>query len=245
MSTVPHLVWFHHAGGHGDSYRALAACLPAAWQHTFVAYLGPGRSTMQPACTDLTKLAAALLPQLPSRWRGPMAFFGHSMGALVAYEVTRQLRQWGLPLPHWLGVSGHRAPQQTWPPKPALHRCADADLHARLRALGALPALAPDPDYLALVRADLCACETYAPPAEATATPLPCALSTFTGDADPMVPVPDMHPWSALVDAPVRHHVLPGGHFYLGGLQRRQVAARIAHDLGQQLLPRPLNPIAI
>jgi surfactin synthase thioesterase subunit len=252
-SLAPHVVWFHHAGGHGDSYRALAASLPLEWRHTFLTYPGRGQGPSHQAyqahlaCTDLRELVAHLLPRVQAVAHAPFAFFGHSMGALVAYETARQMQQWGLPLPCWLGLSGHRAPHQTWPPKPAMHRWPDQTLHARLSELGALPTTRLEPDYLALVRADLCACETYEPPSADAAPPLACAVSTFTGDADPMVHPDDMRGWACRftppAGLPARHHVLPGGHFYLGGLERRQVAERIASDLTTHL-PPSLTPRA-
>lgn len=239
-APAPHVVWCHHAGGHGDSYRALAGTLPATWHHTFLAYPGRGPQAAAAACTDLTELAATLLPQLqPVLQAGPFACFGHSMGALVAYELTRQLHRWGLPMPFWLGVSGHRAPQAARPALAALHRCTDAELRQHLRRLGALPSPAAGTAYLDLVRADLRACETYAPAQCDTANPLPCALSTFTGDADPMVQASEMHGWSALAAPTARHHVLPGGHFYLGGMQRSQVGRLIAGDIARHFSGPP------
>ena len=230
------LVWFHHAGGHGDSYRAMAAHLPSDWHVHLIEYPGRGALAHLPAHHNLAQLAAWLLPQITSLTQQPFAFFGHSMGALVAHEVARQMHEGQWPLPVWIGASGHRAPQLIRPLSEQLHGLPDDALVDRLRRMGALPAHAITGDYLRLMRTDLRACETRSTPCVSATSALPCALSTFTGDADPMVEAQDMHPWSHQVSGRVRHHVLPGGHFFLAGVKRRQVLDLIVRDIEEAQL---------
>lgn len=226
-----HLVWFHHAGGHGDSYRAMAAHLPSDWHVHLIEYPGRGALAHLAARDNLAELAAWLLPRIAPLTHQPFAFFGHSMGALVAHEVARQLHAGQWPLPTWIGASGHRAPQLTKPLAEQLHGLPDDTLIDRLKHMGALPAHAITPSYLRLMRTDLRACETHLATCIETAGMLPCALSTFTGDADPMVHPMDMRPWSRQVSGGVRHHVLPGGHFFLAGVKRRQVLDLVVQDI--------------
>ena len=238
-----HLLWFHHAGGHGDSYRAMAAILPAHWAVSLIEYPGRGLRAHLPPHDNLAQLANGLLPEVLQRVQdvgSPFAFFGHSMGALVAYEVALRLHASDKPCPDWLGVSGHRAPELTRPREEWLHPLPDGELLLRLRQLGALPAHAVSPHYLTLMRADLRACETRVVHPLSPECGLPCALSTFTGDVDPMVSTSAIHPWSHRVRGPVRHHVLPGGHFFLAGMQRRRVIELIVQDIAHAR-HRPLN----
>lgn len=242
-----HLVWFHHAGGHGESFRAMAAHLPSHWRVSLVEYPGRGALAHLPAYGDLAELAAWLLPDIAPLAQQPFAFFGHSMGALVAHELARQMQARRLPPPLWIGVSGHRAPQLAKPPAEQLHALSDEALVDRLKHMGALPAHAVTPAYIDLMRTDLRACETHHTVFAKATGVLPCSLSTFTGNADPMVRAQDMHPWSDHVSKPVRHHVLPGGHFFLAGVRRRQVLELIVHDIeaARRAEAHHLHPIDI
>ncbi len=226
-----HLVWFHHAGGHGQSYRAMAASLPASWRVSLIEYPGRGALAHLPALDNLCELAASVLPQVEPLAQGPLAFFGHSMGAMVAHEVARQMLARRCPAPLWLGASGHRAPQHPRPAGERLHQLPDALLVERLQRVGALPAQAITANYLNLMRTDLRACETHHGAGSGAIEALPCALSTFAGDADPLARPQDMLPWSRQVSGTVRHHVLPGGHFFLAGVRRRQVIDLIVQDI--------------
>src|SRR6185369_9129448 len=73
----------------------------------------PGRGSRfkEPLATELSPLLDALALEITRLGEdAPFAFFGHSMGALIAFEVARELRRRGAPLPSHLFVSGHRAP---------------------------------------------------------------------------------------------------------------------------------------
>lgn len=238
-SAPMHLVWFHHAGGHGHSYRAMAASLPAGWRVRLIEYPGRGALAHLPALDNLSELAECLLPQVEPLAQGPFAFFGHSMGAMVAHEVARQMVARQGPAPLWLGASGHRAPQHIRPEGERLHQLPDALLIERLRRVGALPSQAITADYLHLMRTDLRACETHHAAGSGPIEALPCALSTFAGDADPLARPQDMLPWSRQVSGTVRHHVLPGGHFFLAGVRRRQVIDLIVQDIEHARLAPP------
>src|SRR3546814_4585026 len=113
--------------------------------------------------TLLDRLVAAIEPQLDR----PFVFFGHSMGALVAFETARELRRRGLPAPIRLFVSGRRAPTVTDGEAP-LHGLPDPALVSELdRRFGGLPtAIKAEPDLLAMfvpiIRADLTLLERHA-----------------------------------------------------------------------------------
>src|SRR6185503_11064474 len=111
-----------------------------------------------PRLCDL--LAGELLPYLDV----PFAFFGHSMGALIAFELTRHLRRHGRPGPRHLFLSGARAPRR--PAPPPFHVLPEHALLAELSRLnGTPPEILQEPEYMAmvlpLIRADLELYETY------------------------------------------------------------------------------------
>lgn len=151
-----------------------------------------------------------LLLELPHAW------FGHSLGALVAFEACRELRRRGMPAPVRLAVSG--------PPAPHLPRChtpvhdaPTANLVTRLRELKGTPrALLDDAETLAallpLLRADLEMSETYQ---WRPGPPLDYPISVFGGRRDQFASPAELHAWRRHTTKGCIVRVLPGGHFFL------------------------------
>src|SRR5205823_4375590 len=83
----------------------------------------PGRQNriLEEPYTSLAALIAALAAALGPYFDRPFAFFGHSLGALIAFDLARALRRHGQPEPAHLFVSGHRAPQLPSPQAPTYH----------------------------------------------------------------------------------------------------------------------------
>jgi medium-chain acyl-[acyl-carrier-protein] hydrolase len=106
------LFCFPFAGGGMAAFRAWLGQLPAAVEMWGVQLPGREMRLAEPPCTDLAplvaRLAAGLRPYLSEK---PYAFYGHSMGGLVAFELARELRRQNLPLPQELFVSARPAPQ--------------------------------------------------------------------------------------------------------------------------------------
>lgn len=96
---------FHHAGGSHLAYRDWPACFPAGWQVHLPDAPGRGPRDERPALHDATALVDHYLHTLDDTMSGRFAFFGHSLGAMVAYELTRRLVDEGRTPPLWLGIS--------------------------------------------------------------------------------------------------------------------------------------------
>lgn len=96
---------FHHAGGSHLAYRDWPACFPAGWQVHLPDAPGRGPRDGRPALHDATALVDHYLHTLDDTMSGRFAFFGHSLGAMVAYELTRRLVDEGRTPPLWLGIS--------------------------------------------------------------------------------------------------------------------------------------------
>ena len=180
----------------------------------------------------MTSLVDALLLGIRDCLDKPYAFFGHSMGALVAFEVSRALRRQGLKLPRIIVISGRRAPTVPNNEPPLHHLAGDDDfVDALARRYDAIPQVVRDePELMALfvpvLKADFATFETHVHRDEA---PLECALALYGGHADPQTK--QMAGWADSFFGPLPHPpVSTAGHFYLAE-QRRAVAAALAEDV--------------
>jgi surfactin synthase thioesterase subunit len=198
----------------------------------------PGRESRlrEPPVASIPGLVSALAPALSPLLDLPFAFFGHSMGAVLAAEVARALRAGGGPVPAHLIVSSRRPPHVPGPETP-LHVLPDPEFVAELeRRYGGIPAeVKQHADLLALllpaIRADVRALETHRPPPR---PPLPCPISAFGGSDDRLAPREQLDAWRSETSAAFRVRVFPGGHFYLDP-RRGEVLADLAATLAPLL----------
>ena len=126
------------AGGGASAFRAWPAALPSDIEIYALQLPGRENRVTEPPFGSLPDLVRELANDISGLTREPFAFFGHSMGALVAFELSRELRRRGQNEPVHLVVSGFRAPQLP-PRQPPLHRLADASLADELKGLGGTP----------------------------------------------------------------------------------------------------------
>ncbi|GCE31299.1 thioesterase [Dictyobacter alpinus] len=178
----------------------------------------PGRENRmrEPAMKSFASLAEALASALSAYLDTPFAFFGHSMGSMVSFELTRFLRRQGMPLPQHLFVSAYRAPQLAIA-RPWLHTMSEADLVQTLLALEGTSREVLENDelrqfLLPLIRSDFTACETYTYTSE---EPLACPIDVFGGQQDRRAPHAVLAAWQEQTSSQFQLHMLPGGHFYL------------------------------
>ncbi len=188
----------------------------------------PGREhrLAEPAFSSLDALLPSLLDGIRTHLDRPFAIFGHSMGALIAFELARTLRGGGMQSPAHLFVSGHRAPQLP-DRRPSIHALPDAEFWPALRSLGGTPdEVFAHQELMALVeptlRADFQLCETHAWREE---PPLDIPLSVFGGLDDPNVERSELEAWRDVTRGAVHVEMLPGDHHYLHQAQQRLVAA--------------------
>ncbi|GAA3987016.1 alpha/beta fold hydrolase [Allokutzneria multivorans] len=178
----------------------------------------PGRAERfrEKPFTSVDALVDELVADIGDQFTGTYAFFGHSMGALLAFEVTRKLRALGAQLPKHLFVSGRAAPQLPDTRK-QLRALPQPQLIAELKQLGGMPdAVLNEPEllelFVPLFRADLTVNEAYTHRAE---DPLPIPLTTFGGHGDPRADDDELKAWGELAADRFALHTYPGGHFYL------------------------------
>ncbi|MFF9867079.1 NDP-hexose 2,3-dehydratase family protein [Streptomyces sp. NPDC013953] len=209
------LVCFPHAGGAATSFVSMARGLDGTVEALAVQYPGRQDRRHEPFIPSISGLVDQVVPEI-LRWADrPLALFGHSMGATVAYEVARRLHGTGRVSPVHLLVSGRRAP--TVRRRDVAHLLDDDALVAEIAKLqGTDDAVLQDEELLRLalpaIRNDYRAAGTYQyVPGRA----LECPVTVLTGDRDPNVPLEEAKAWRELTTGPFALHSFPGGHFYL------------------------------
>jgi medium-chain acyl-[acyl-carrier-protein] hydrolase len=224
---------FPHACGGPTAFRDWPGLLPPGVRVDAVALPGrehrlgevPPRSLLISARHIAAELVDCGTPQV---------FFGHSLGAMLAFETARRLRALGAPLPRHLIVSGARPPQM--PRATTIHARPDEDLLAELRRLKATPeevlrAGEVMEALLPTVRADFTAVETYAYVPE---PPLELTLTALGGVHDPDVTAAHLRAWRAHAEVFAGYRQLAGDHFYLLGDAQPAVVRTVAEAVGDQ-----------
>ncbi len=224
------LVCFPHAGGSASFFFPVSTALSPGVGVSAVQYPGRQDRRAEPNIDDLPALADAILPAVRPLAGRPLAFFGHSMGALLAYEVALRLEAEGAPPLTRLYVSGRRAPSRYRPD--VVHKQGDAGIIAELRRLSGTNAdLLGDPETLEMIlpaiKSDYKAVETYQ---HTPGRSVSCPVLVLIGDNDAKVTAEEANAWAEHTTGTFELRVFPGGHFYLVD-QSRQVIDLIAADL--------------
>ncbi|KUO23140.1 thioesterase II family protein [Streptomyces dysideae] len=208
------LVCLPHAGGSAASYAPLARALAPVADVLAIQYPGRQDRRAEPGITRLTDLADLVADALAPWADRPFVVFGHSMGALLGYEVTVRLEAAGI-APRALVASGRRAPSRHR--AESVHLRNEEGVVAELRRLGGVdPAFLDDPELRAMilpaVRGDYEAIETYR---HTPRPPLRTPVTVLTGDNDPQVTAEEAAAWAEHTTHAFALRTFKGGHFYL------------------------------
>jgi medium-chain acyl-[acyl-carrier-protein] hydrolase len=229
------LFCFPYAGGGASMFRGWRDALPAG-ADVWAAQL-PGRENRiaEDPARRMGPLIDALYDAITPHLDVPFAFYGHSMGALVAYELTRRLRAAGKPEPGHLFLAAFRAPQLP-NPNIRIYHLPDEVLKTVLRTEGT-PQRVLDNDklmraLLPVLRADIELCDTYEYHPE---PPLRMPVTVFGGHQDVRVSRSDLEPWRSQAAGPFRLAMIPGSHFFLHG-SPDLLLAELGRDLGAAAL---------
>ncbi|MGH3764514.1 MAG: thioesterase II family protein [Pseudonocardiaceae bacterium] len=209
------LICLPPAGGCASRYRDWPAHLPDDVEVVSVQLPGRENRFNEQPIESMEQLVGLLLDELASYFSRPFALFGHSMGALIAFELTRALRSGGVAPVH-LFASGCRAPHLP-SRSPDWHTLPDAEFIAKIESLGGIPPeLLVESQFLDLMlptlRSDCTLAETYVCRPQ---LPLSCPVTAFGGLLDVEVFPEDVHAWSQHTSGPFRAHLLPGDHFFV------------------------------
>jgi surfactin synthase thioesterase subunit len=220
-----------HAGAGASAYRSWANELPPDLQLCAVQLPGRENRLGDRPVDDAVTLARQLVSELRPFLDRRFVVFGHSMGALLAFEVACELRRAGLPQPAHLFVSAHKAPHLPFDQAP-VHQMDPREFRAELRRLEGTPDEVLANEELMqiaepILRADFKLCETYVyRPVE----PLDIPISVFGGAGDSKVPAAVLQPWREHTRRSMSLRVFPGGHLFLQAARAELVSA-ILSDL--------------
>ena len=228
------LFCFAYAGGSAWIFRDWAKQLPDTVELCAIELPGRGKRMMESALTNLPTLVQALGSAILPYVEGPFVCFGHSLGALVAFELCRWLRRTVQLSPAHLWVSAARAPHlPASADRPTMHTLSEAQFIAELQRYNGTPASVLDNAelmelMLPILRADFTILETYRHQPDA---PLDCPITGFWGTQDGIVTEADVTAWETHTAQFVSEMVV-GEHFFLQ-----------QPDFLQRLLPR-LNELS-
>lgn len=215
-NPVMRLICFPYAGGSASSYLNWSSWLPSEIE--LVAIQPPGRTTRiseTPFC-NLRELVAELVKSFSVVTTAPFVFFGHSLGARLAFELMVQCEKAGLRLPQHFIASGSRGPQIPLR-EPSTHSLTDEEFIKELKNLdGAGASIYENSELmelcLPLLRADFKASDTYLFEDSHTFN---CRLSTLGGTEDNDVTKADLDSWGKFYSDYINSYLVKGDHFFV------------------------------
>lgn len=229
--TKVRLLAFPYAGGGASVFRGWGAEAPAI---ELGAIQLPGREgrLAEVPFTSFDALIPALADALIPLTDRPYALFGHSVGAIQVFELTREFQRRGVRMPLACFVSGRPAPQ-TISGLPAIHHLPEEEFLQRVKSLDGTPnEVMANAELVALLlpllRADFELAWSYV---YRDSPPIPVPIVAFGGDVDHDVAISDLRNWSAQTSVSFDALVLPGGHFFLHAHQQR-IMFEIVQRLG-------------
>ena len=231
------LFCFPYAGGGAAIYRLWPQSLPSEVEACMAQLPGRGTRLREEPFTNLDALVAAVAEAIAPLLDKPFALFGHSMGAMISFELARRLREQGQPQPSHLFISGRRAPQLP-NDDPISYNLPDAELGQELLRLNGTPKeVLEHPELmelmLPLLRADFSVVETYD---YRPGVPLDCPLTAFGGLRDAEVSREQLDAWREQTTGEFALRMLPGDHFFLSDAQAQTLLlSAVARDLYQLL----------
>lgn len=213
---------FPFAGGDVNAYYNWNRYLPLGIELVYTKLPGRGMLFNEPAFNSIEPLVYHLCKAIKPFTSTPFVFFGHSMGALIAFELCLELRRQNLNQPQCLFLSALKAPQLMNQNVKQIHQLPDDELMQEIAKLGGIPKeLLVDKELLEILlptlRADMCLCETYK---YRETEPLTIPLVIFGGSCDPLVSKEELEAWQTQSNNKVIINTYRGGHFYfMDGLQ--------------------------
>ncbi|BAZ48614.1 erythronolide synthase [Nostoc sp. NIES-4103] len=223
---------FPYAGAGASIYKDWSSLFPSIIDICPIQLPGRENRWQEPPITQLKTLIKVLVPLLRPYLDTPFAIFGHSMGALIGFELARELHRCNWKMPDHLFMSGFRAPQITKSDLP-IHRLPEYKFINALQRFQGIPeSVLLNTElmqaFLPILRADFKLLETYFYRQDAA---LNCSITALGGTADPNVTQQELEQWREQTTSHFSLKLFAGGHFFLS-----QQANFIAQDISEKIL---------
>lgn len=210
------LFCFPFAGGGAQSFRSWLAQLPSSVELCAAQLPGREMRLRETPFSDARALVRAMLPELMTQTDKPFVLYGHSMGALIAYETARLMQEEHAVSPVRLIVSGRVAPHFALA-RPPINKLPQDELIAGLKQLNGTPReILEDNDLISLIgpmlRADLAMHEEYV---HEPGPRLACDILAFGGLCDTEAGRAGLNAWQEMTAGPLTLRMLPGDHFFI------------------------------
>ncbi|HEX2866913.1 MAG TPA: alpha/beta fold hydrolase [Ignavibacteriales bacterium] len=210
------LICFPYAGGSSHIFRRWQEALEKHVNVVALELPGRGRRYTERLCHSLPELIKDLMDSILPYLDKPYYFFGHSMGALIAFEMTVALRRNFLPEPEHIFVSAHPAPNMH-KREPLMYKLPEDEFIKRLKDMKGMPEEVLKNSelmeiMLPILRADFSVSETY------IYKPVPktdCPITVFGGLADEGISLEELEGWAEMTNSSFELNLLPGDHFYI------------------------------
>ncbi len=224
------------AGGSPVVFHSWQEHFPADIQVCALNFPGRGNRLGEPSLRRMDALVAQAADAMAPLLDTPFAVLGHSLGALIGYELAAHLREQEQREPFLLVASAARGPQLPDPYPPLHHLPPDQFIQGMQDRYGGIPAeILAEPDLLAMLvpplQADLELFETYRYEAR---PPLACPVAVFGGTGDHRLNEAQYRTWQEITTGQLTLTMVPGGHFFIQE-QGPQVAAAVARACGDAL----------
>ncbi len=222
---------FPYAGGSAAIYRVWSADFPTEVEICAVEI--PGRIQLRtPAANNIEELVDAIFPNIVELLDKPFAFFGHSFGSIIAYEVTKRLQRENKNLPVHLWVSSRRAPQLPLESEPTHVLEDEKFIEIIQRQYGAIPKMVLDEKELVkillpILKSDIKLNEIYV----AELNPiLTVPLTVLYGAQDHSISRESLEKWCETTSGVCEVDVFAGGHFFID-TERKSVTHKILEKI--------------
>ncbi len=225
------LFCFPYAGGGSVNYHHWGAALPANIEVYAVKLPGRENRLSEPPFARMAPLVRALSQGLAPYMDRPFAFFGHSLGGLVSFELVNELLRQQRPMPVHLIVSAMRAPHIP-SSRPSIHDLPQPVFIEHLRDYQGTPeAILNHSDMMDIMlpalRADFAVAETHT---YSETAPLTCPITVLCGLQDPLVSCEALRAWEIYTRNTFTMHTIPGAHFFINHA-RSEVLEKVAQTL--------------
>jgi medium-chain acyl-[acyl-carrier-protein] hydrolase len=210
------IVCFPYAGGNVSTFLSWQHLLSPDLELVVVQLPGRGVRFSEPVYDSMDELVGDLFFSIEKLMDKPFIFFGHSMGARVAYEVSLMLYKYQRAIPMHFFASGSAGPQVQYPQRDIIHQLPEKAFIARLAAMnGTSSELLCNEEIMSLLmpalRADFKIIETYTSEAKVI---LPCWVTVLSGDDDD-IQSEHLEAWFKLFEHNSGIHMMRGDHFFI------------------------------